>query len=44
MSATLEKTTTPGIYKRGGRYVAVYRANGRQRKVFARTLKEARAL
>jgi integrase len=45
MSATLEKTQTPGIYKRGGRYVAVYRdANGRQRKAFAPTLKGARAL
>lgn len=44
MSTQLVKTSTPGIYKRGGRYVAVYRAHGRQRKVFARTLKEARAL
>src|SRR5262249_28780982 len=40
----LERTKTPGIYKRGGRYVAVYRDNtGKQRKAFGRTVKEARA-
>jgi Phage integrase SAM-like domain len=38
------KTRTPGIYKRGSRYVVVYRANGRQRKESARTLEEARRL
>jgi integrase len=38
------KTRHPGIYKRGGRYVVVYRADGRQRKESARTLDEARAL
>jgi len=27
MSAPLVKTKTPGIYKRGGRYVFSYRAN-----------------
>jgi integrase len=43
MSTALEKTKTPGIYKRGGRYVAVYRdGRGHQRKAFAKTLKEAR--
>lgn len=37
------KTQTPGIYKRGGSYVVVYRdPNGRQRKQFAQTLAEAR--
>src|SRR6266516_3353475 len=39
----LERTQTPGIYKRGGRYVVVYRdPAGHQRKTFARTLAEAR--
>jgi len=44
-SPTLERTATPGIYKRGGRYVVTYRDNGgKQRKRFARTLAEARRL
>jgi len=39
----LERTATPGIYKRGARYVVVFRdARGRQTKAFARTLAEAR--
>jgi integrase len=38
------KTRTPGIYKRGSRYVVVYKVNGRQRKESARTLDDARAL
>lgn len=43
--AKLEKTGTPGIYRRGGRYVVVYRDPlGRQRKQAARTLAEARAV
>lgn len=42
---TLERTGTPGIFKRGGSYVVVFRdASGRQRKRAARTLAEARAL
>jgi hypothetical protein len=41
----LEKTTERGIYKRGGRYVVVFRdPAGRQRKRFARTFAEARDL
>ena len=41
----LVKTGTPGIYKRGSRYVVVFRdPNGRQRKRSARTLAEARDL
>lgn len=41
----LVKTKTPGIYKRGRRYVVVYRdSQGRQRKRFAQTLAEARDL
>jgi integrase len=45
MPAPMVKTSTPGIYKRGARYVVVYRdAGGRQRKESARTLDEARKL
>ena len=41
----LVKTTTPGIYKRGSRYVVRYRdPRGKERKRFARTLAEARDL
>lgn len=44
-SPKLDRTATPGIYKRGGRYVVVRRdLSGRQRKLFARTLAEARRL
>lgn len=44
-SPALEKTQTPGIYKRGGRYVVRFRdSGGRQRKRFAKTYKEARRL
>jgi integrase len=44
-SATLERTKHPGIYKRGNRYVVVYRdPQGRQRKRFAKTMAEARDL
>ena len=42
MAYTLEKTKTPGIFKRGSRYVFVYRANGKQKWESARTLEEAR--
>src|SRR4051794_2294071 len=38
----LVKTKTPGVFKRGGRYVVVYRAGGRQRKQSCKTLDEAR--
>jgi hypothetical protein len=41
----LEKTATPGIYRRGDRYVVRYRdPSGMSRKKFARTLAEARAM
>src|SRR5947209_5238476 len=41
----LVKTATPGIYKRGTRYVVVFRdPAGQQRKRYARTLAEARDL
>lgn len=43
--APFERTATPGIYRRGTRYVVMYRdPHGRQRKRSARTLTEARAL
>ncbi|MFN8224252.1 MAG: site-specific integrase [Gaiellales bacterium] len=44
-SRKLERTTVPGIYKRGGTYVVVFRdPTGRQCKRHARTLTEARAV
>jgi integrase len=42
MSAKLEKTRTPGIFKRGSRYVFSYRVEGKQRWESCRTLEEAR--
>ena len=42
MAAPLVKTKTPGIYKRGSRYVFSYRVNGVQRWESCRTLEEAR--
>jgi integrase len=42
MSARLEKTRTPGIFKRGNRYVFSYRVDGKQRWESCRTLDEAR--
>lgn len=42
MAAKLDKTGTPGIYKRGSRYVVVWRHRGKQHKSFHRTLAEAR--
>lgn len=44
MAAKLEKTKTPGIYRRGNSYVVVYRFRGEQRKRFARSFAEARDL
>jgi integrase len=38
----MHKTTTPGIYRRGKGYVAVVRINGKQRKLSARTMAEAK--
>jgi len=42
MAAKLEKTRTPGIFKRGSRYVFSYRVAGKQRWESCRTLEEAR--
>ncbi len=36
------KTTTPGVYKRGSRYMIVYRVDGKQKYESFRTLDEAR--
>lgn len=45
MSASFKRTSVPGIYRRGGRYVVMYRdRQGQQRKRSARTLAEARVL
>jgi len=44
MAAPLVRTAHPGIYRRGERYVVVFRVGGRQRKESARTLDEARRL
>jgi len=40
----LVKTKTPGVYKRGGSYVVRYRHGSEERKRFARTYAEARAI
>jgi integrase len=42
MGAPLVKTRTPGIYKRGTRYVFSYRVSGKRRWESCRTLDEAR--
>jgi integrase len=42
MAAKLIKTKTPGVYKRGSRYVFRYRVNGIQRWESCRTLEAAR--
>ena len=41
-SRKLAKTSTPGIYRRGDRYVVIWRHRGRQHKSFHATLAEAR--
>lgn len=38
----MERTRHPGIYRRGSRYVVVWRHRGKQHKSFHRTLAEAR--
>jgi integrase len=40
----LERTGAPGIYRRGSKYVVVYRVGGRQRKQYTDTLAQARAI
>jgi hypothetical protein len=40
----MAKTSHPGVYRRGSRWVAVYRIDGRQHKESARTFQEAREI
>jgi hypothetical protein len=42
MAAKLEKTRYPGIYRRGTRYVVIWKHRGKQHKESFRTLSEAR--
>jgi hypothetical protein len=44
MVLPLERTDVPGVYRRGSKFVVVYRVDGRQRKQAAETLADARAL
>jgi integrase len=44
MAAAMEKTRYAGVFRRGSRYVAVWRAGGRQHKRSASTLEAARKL
>jgi hypothetical protein len=44
MVLPLEPTEVPGVYRRGSKFVLVYRADGRQHKQAAATLGEARAI
>ena len=44
MVLPLEPTDVPGVYRRGSKFVVVYRVGGRQRKQSADTLADARAV
>jgi hypothetical protein len=44
MVLPLEPTEVPGVYRRGPKFVAIYRAAGRQHKQSAATLAEAKAI
>lgn len=44
MAARLERTSTPGVYARGSRWVAVYLEDGRQRRRSAPTFRAAREI
>src|SRR5829696_7060982 len=44
MALPLEPTDVPGVYRRGSKFVVVYRVDGRQRKQSAETLAGARAI
>jgi hypothetical protein len=44
MAAKLEKTKTPGVYRRGSRYVVVYYVDGKQRRESAANFELARKL
>jgi integrase len=44
VAARLERTSMPGVYARGSRWVAVYVENGRQRRRSAATFRSAREI
>ena len=44
MVLPLEPTGVPGVYRRGSKFLVVYRVEGRQRKQSADTLAEARTI
>jgi integrase len=44
MAAPMRATSTPGVYARGSRWVAVYRQDGRQRKESTATFRAAREI
>ena len=44
MVLPLEPTEVPGVYRRGSKFVVVYRVEGRQRKQSFDTLADARAI
>ena len=44
MAARLQRTSTPGVYARGSRWVAVYLEGGRQRRRSAATFRAAREI
>lgn len=44
MAAPLQRTSTPGVYARGSRWVAVYREDGRQRRRSASSFRAAREI
>jgi integrase len=44
VAAALERTSTPGVYARGSRWVAVYLEDGRQRRRSAPTFRAAREI
>src|SRR5436190_2677854 len=44
MAAALKRTSTPGVYARGSRWVAVYLEDGRQRRQSAPTFRAAREI
>jgi hypothetical protein len=44
MVLPLEPTDVPGVYRRGSKFVVVYRVDGRQRKQSADTMADARAM
>lgn len=44
MAAPVQRTSTPGVYARGSRWVAVYLEDGRRRRRSAATFREAREI